>query len=91
LIEVFKRALWLKKAILMIFFHGKKGHFATKKRALAKTWGGLANMHTSIYYKVTNPMDQSRPRAFYSLWVCAGGGMNGEYYKLTQKIPSKKS
>jgi hypothetical protein len=23
----------------MNFFHGKKGHFATKKRALAKTWG----------------------------------------------------
>jgi hypothetical protein len=24
------------------FFHGKKGHFAPGKRALAKTWGGLA-------------------------------------------------
>ena len=23
----------------MNFFHGKKGHFATEKRALAKTWG----------------------------------------------------
>ena len=26
----------------MNFFHGKKGHFATEKRALAKTWGGAA-------------------------------------------------
>ena len=26
----------------MNFFPGKKGHFATKKRALPKTWGGLA-------------------------------------------------
>ena len=38
-IEVFKRALWLKKAILMNFFPGKKGHFATKKRALPKLGG----------------------------------------------------
>ena len=26
----------------MNFFPGKKGHLATKKRALPKTWGGLA-------------------------------------------------
>jgi hypothetical protein len=26
----------------MKIFHAKKGHFAPGKRALAKTWGGLA-------------------------------------------------
>jgi hypothetical protein len=31
-----------KNAIFMIFFTQEKGHFVPGKRALGKTWGGLA-------------------------------------------------